>query len=357
MDTVRDPLPFSHNLEWTTAAANAAIEDAVAAEQSFFLYYAATAPHSPSVLEALARVDGLTETPNGVQPVPDHGHAHTRAEIITAAAGSDGAAGTMWLDDALGSVMAKLEILGALDNTLIIVTMDHGQTAKDTLYQGGARVVMMARLPGAITAGSVVSFPTSHLDIAPTVLAFTGVLPAAGYATDGHSWLGAATEVAGVSPAEARACLVSEIEVDRMVVCDGMGLKLILHLDDTEAPAAQAYPNAADRIQLYDLATDPTEQTNLAGDGAYADAQQYLEAYLECHAISTDPTDPAECDPETDIIDTDPEDIALPTSPAPTPAPTPAPPAPTRGMGGGMGGMNRSGRTVMIRGREIELDA
>ena len=52
-------------------------------------------------------------------------------------------------DDALGALMAHLKSKGELDNTLIIVTQDHGQMAKDSLYQGGVRTALFARYVGA----------------------------------------------------------------------------------------------------------------------------------------------------------------------------------------------------------------
>ena len=41
--------------------------------------------------------------------------------------------------------MGKLADLSVLDDTLIIVTMDHGQNAKGEVYEGGTRVALMAR--------------------------------------------------------------------------------------------------------------------------------------------------------------------------------------------------------------------
>jgi arylsulfatase A-like enzyme len=41
--------------------------------------------------------------------------------------------------------MAHLKAKGELDNTLIIVTQDHGQTAKESLYDGGVRIALFAR--------------------------------------------------------------------------------------------------------------------------------------------------------------------------------------------------------------------
>ena len=43
----------------------------------------------------------------------------------------------LWLDDAVGALLDKLEEHGILDNTIIFFFNDQGQHAKGTLYQGG----------------------------------------------------------------------------------------------------------------------------------------------------------------------------------------------------------------------------
>ena len=43
----------------------------------------------------------------------------------------------LWMDDALGALLQKLEDIGEIDNTIIVFFNDHGQKSKGTLYQGG----------------------------------------------------------------------------------------------------------------------------------------------------------------------------------------------------------------------------
>jgi arylsulfatase A-like enzyme len=297
-------LGFSHNMEWLTATANAAIEDAVVnAKKPFFLYFTPTAPHLPSIIQALADFS-LVDTPAGTLDAdPDHGHEHSRAQIIEAAGGDEYAAATIWNDDALGSLMAKMESLNVLDETLIIVTMDHGEP-KYGIQQSSARVSMFARLPGLILAGSYINFPTSHLDIAPTIFEYTGVVPAEEYATDGKSWYGAVTGSNGLST---RACVVFEHFQNRAVSCDGLGLKL-------------SFFYSTGSHELYDLAADAAEQVNLYKEAAYADVQAFIQTYLECHMISTDPSNPTECDPENLQvgIESQPQRYQPTLSPSPT---------------------------------------
>ena len=305
-------LGFSHNHEWLTAEANAAMEAAVDAEESFFLYFTPTAPHSPNVYDSLTAFAD-TATPNGTVSTLDSGFALTRAEMIAAVSGitnrrrRDTKVAEIVCDQALGSLMAKMRQLGVLDSTLIVVTMDHGQAAKDTLFQGGTRVSMMARLPGVIQAGSTYAPPVTNLDFVPSILEFAGIATAP-YDLDGQSWFGMVDQTAtGVQPA-ARDCIVSEIEIDRAVVCPGIGMKLISKLSAVAGDAD--YPFSDDVTQLYDLGSDPTEQVNVEGDPAYAAIRATLVGYIDCHQSDTARVGEVPC---------------VPTLYPPTPSPTPSP--------------------------------
>ena len=106
----------------------------------------------------------------------------------------------------------------AQDSTLVIACLDHGQLAKDEVYEGGARVALMARFPAAIAARAVVDTAVINLDIAPTILEAVGA-PAPAYDLDGVSWWGLATGAGAGAALAARQCLVVEIELRRAVIC------------------------------------------------------------------------------------------------------------------------------------------
>ena len=83
-------------------------------------------------------------------------------------------------DRDLGQILATLERLGELDNTLVIVTSDNGMPfprAKANVYDGGAHVPLAMRWPAAVRAGAVVQEFVSLADIAPTVLEAAGLRP------------------------------------------------------------------------------------------------------------------------------------------------------------------------------------
>ena len=282
-------------------------------------------PHGPNAYAALNEADTLT--PSGTLATsPESGFAKSRATMRTEANAFGNnqranKAGEISCDQALGSLIATMEDLNVLDNTLVIVTLDHGQAAKDTLFEGGTRVAMLARLPGVIAAGLAVAYPTSNLDFAPTFFEMAGV--SATYDLDGTSWWGA---VSGVASAElaGRACIVSEIETDRAVVCPTLGLK---YISKTSTVAGDLnYPASNASVQLYDLNDDPTEQINLADEADYTENLALMAAYIACHQSDTARTGGSACDPE-DLVG------AAPTSAPATSEPTPPPTRSICGIG------------------------
>lgn len=87
----------------------------------------------------------------------------------------------MAFDAGVGVLLAELEQRGMLDNTLVIVSGDHGAPgfprAKTNLYDFGTQVPLVMRLPGNIEAGRQIESPVSLLDLAPTILHAAGLPP------------------------------------------------------------------------------------------------------------------------------------------------------------------------------------
>ena len=87
------------------------------------------------------------------------------------------------LDTYIGKILDHLEALGLSDDTLIVFTTDHGHyyghhglTAKGAFhYEDAIKVPFLARLPGAIPAGTVSQALQSLVDLAPTFLDYAGI--------------------------------------------------------------------------------------------------------------------------------------------------------------------------------------
>jgi len=85
------------------------------------------------------------------------------------------------VDAGLEVLLARLEEIGELDNTLVVVSGDHGipgiPRAKCNLYNIGCEVTLLARWPGHIQSGRVVEDFVNLMDVAPTFLEAGGVTP------------------------------------------------------------------------------------------------------------------------------------------------------------------------------------
>lgn len=82
-------------------------------------------------------------------------------------------------DQMVARAMKLLKISGQLDNTIVVVTSDHGMPfprAKASLYDAGSRVPLAIQWPkGIIAPGRVFDGPVNLSDLAPTFLAATGL--------------------------------------------------------------------------------------------------------------------------------------------------------------------------------------
>jgi len=93
-------------------------------------------------------------------------------------------AGIRQLDSELGRLFGDLEERGLADDTLVIITSDHGEEFMEhgrlshflTTYQQSLHVPLLMRGPG-IPAGVRVGAPVSLVDLAPTLLGLTGLPP------------------------------------------------------------------------------------------------------------------------------------------------------------------------------------
>jgi arylsulfatase len=97
-------------------------------------------------------------------------------------------AGMKQLDDNVGVVLAKLEQMGQLDNTIIVFTTDNGaqevsypdggitpfKGQKGGAWEGGYRVPLVVRWPGHIKPGTLKSELFASLDWLPTFVEIAG---------------------------------------------------------------------------------------------------------------------------------------------------------------------------------------
>jgi len=91
-------------------------------------------------------------------------------------------------DSNVARILHSLEAAGRLDNTLVILTSDHGEAFaehgmlghKHSLHIEEVHVPLIMRYPGRVEAGLEITEPVSTVDIAPTILDFADLPPLAG---------------------------------------------------------------------------------------------------------------------------------------------------------------------------------
>lgn len=86
-------------------------------------------------------------------------------------------------DRGLGRLIDALRNAGALDDTVVIVTSDHGESLGEHgeathaifVYDATVRVPLIVRYPALFPAGRAYDGPVRHIDIVPTLLALLGL--------------------------------------------------------------------------------------------------------------------------------------------------------------------------------------
>lgn len=172
-----------HNVEWKNKAALDFIDQS--GDRPFFLYYSETVPHGPApwIQRQGKYVHGLDADPGYTgagyidQKYPDMPERQKiKAEVENKGKDPDHA-WLRWFDNAVGSVVKKLKENDKLENTLIVITSDHGNYnfGKATIYESGTRVPLLMYWPDGIKPGSVYNELVQNIDYAPTFLDLAGV--------------------------------------------------------------------------------------------------------------------------------------------------------------------------------------
>lgn len=178
------------------------------------------------------------------------------------------------LDENVGRILDTLDKLGIADDTAVFLTSDNGgyinpydgmqvtdnsplRSGKGSLYEGGIRVASMVRWPGATVPGSVSDAPISSVDYYRTILSIAGLAGTRDYSRglDGIDLVPLLRDPEHVPDREtlffhyphyyATTSPVSAVRAGNW--------KLLRYYEDA-------------RLELYDLAADIAESTDLASE-------------------------------------------------------------------------------------------
>jgi arylsulfatase A-like enzyme len=229
------------------------IEQQAASESPFFLYLALAAPHTPWF---------PTDEFKGISGAGEYGDF------------------TVMVDATVGRILETLDQLSLAENTLIVFTSDNGpywtvvekdqyghlsqgtwRGMKADIWEGGHRVPLVARWPGQIPAGSVSDQVFSHTDFLATFAAVAGVEIPDNAGEDSFDMTPA---LRGEATDQIRDATIHHSANGMFAIRQG-DWKLIAGRGSggfTEPVSLTPGPGEAEG-QLYNLAEDPGEMTNL----------------------------------------------------------------------------------------------
>ena len=220
-------------------------------------------------------------------------------------------------DVLFGEVVAELEQRGLAANTIVIFMADNGASqfrGKGTLYEYGIKVPLLVRWPGQVRAGTATTELISGEDLAPTLLEAAGLpVPASmtgksflkllrGETYAGRSHVFAERGAHGTNlPGNSADFDLGRVVVSKThkLIYNALGelphwpvdfardvfWQELVKMNETgrlEARFAKLYfAPSRPMFELYDLAKDPDEFTNLAGTKDAAVHEKELKAVLQ----------------------------------------------------------------------------
>jgi arylsulfatase A-like enzyme len=179
-----------------------------------------------------------------------------------------------YMDSAIQSIFTALEAHGIVDETIVVVNADHGETLYEHecwfdhhgTYDNTLHVPLILRYPGKIPAGKRVSGFTHHKDLVPTLLELAGIETSGTF--DGKSVL---PMISGEVASHDSSFYITECTWMRKHGWRTPQWKLIVALE----PDFHFKPE----IELYNLVEDPEENTNLAD--SLPDVVAHLKAQMD----------------------------------------------------------------------------
>ncbi len=176
-----------------------------------------------------------------------------------------------YVDRKLGELIRFLEESEVLDETLLVVTADHGEHLAEhglmghefSLYDELLRVPLILRLPGRVRAGLRVEAPVSHVDVLPTILDLLGEHERI-QSLPGRSLL----DPEGLAPE--RPLLAEYVRPQRLIhnywksKHPEVDLSAFdVGLQSIRRGSRKLIVSGGEKLQLFDVTKDPSEERNL----------------------------------------------------------------------------------------------
>ncbi len=220
------------------------------------------------------------------------------------------------LDEQMGRLLAALDQLGLVENTIVCFSSDHGdhlsshgfgkpadewmhpsmRASKATPYEESAHIPFIMRFPGKVRAGSRTQAIFSSVDVMPTLLGLCGVAVPKG--VQGHDLSHVATGKDGPPPPDS--VYLQNMGPGWPYRGKWVGFWRGVR---TDRWMYARWKDGERGPLLFDRKNDPYEMKNLAGKKEYAEIQQELEDRLRRWMTETgDPFDTGPRDPKNGML-------------------------------------------------------
>jgi N-acetylglucosamine-6-sulfatase len=206
------------------------------------------------------------------------------------------------VDRGVKDIVTALKKAGELRKTVIVFTSDNGyyygehriSVGKVYPYEEGIRVPLIMRVPEQYRGGgnriAEIAAPVGNVDLAPTLLEMARANPCSGGGVcrvmDGRSLVGLLGGSEGTFPADR--ALVTEYDFagegsgeDGLCLYAGVRVTGAIYVEHTLASDPADGCDPTPERELYDLASDPFELENLAGDSSAGGLESALAGRLE----------------------------------------------------------------------------
>lgn len=236
-----------------------------------FLYVHYIDPHvpyspPPPYDRAFSHQDDIPIRESGVDALSIGASEDDREWIGTSVDLYDGE--ILFVDTQIGRLLDGLEEMGLLENSLVVLTSDHGEEFLDhggtkhgrTLYEEVLRVPLLIRMPDLSSAGRTFDRPVGLVDLMPTVLELAGAEQP--QSIHGRSLVADLSSGGGEQQPTRYFGQVLHLEMARVD-----DLKIIRNR------------NQQGSEEIYDLGADPLERVNLAD--LHSDEMQELLGLFE----------------------------------------------------------------------------
>ncbi|MGH8547765.1 MAG: sulfatase [Methylococcales bacterium] len=215
-------------------------------------------------------------------------HSHLDPEILhNIIAHYD--ASIRYIDGYLGQLFHTLKLLGYYDNTLIILTADHGEEFLEhgrflhtQLFREGLHVPLLIKYPSRIFSGMRVSKNAEHIDLMPTILDFLDIRHDG--EMQGQPLL---SSINNNAQSPMKTLFASNTE--QMGKFRTQEISTQINDEKLIVPVIKGAcerQNHRSEIQLYDMNKDPEELLNRALEGLSADGKQLHAQLLDWYQNS-----------------------------------------------------------------------